>query len=193
MRISYLFLFFFPSILLSCSPDTKKRTASESIEGKWQGKIHTQGKEIPFQFRLSQTDSNNLEMNLLNGEEELNIKDLQWKNDSLIIPMHIFDTEIRAVVESGRMKGYWIKNYVEDYRLPFSASRNESRFPEPEKEPAKNLSGKWAVSFEGRKNHQDPFNAIALFEQDNKHLSGTFLTPTGDYRFLEGVVECGRD
>ena len=154
----------------------------------WQGKIHTQGKEIPFQFRLNQTDSNKLEMNLLNGEEELSIKNLQWKKDSLIIPMHIFDTEIRAVVESGKMKGYWIKNYVENYRLPFSASRNESRFPEPEKEPAENLSGKWAVSFEGRKNHQDPFNAIALFEQDNNHLSGTFLTPTGDYRFLEGVI-----
>ena len=188
MKTSYHFTFLLLFTLLSCSPVSEKKSATESIEGSWLGKIHTQGKEIPFTFTLSTTEDNELKMRLLNADEELVINNLQQKEDSLIIPMHIFDTEIRAVVESGRMKGYWIKNYAEDYRLPFSASRNESRFPEPQKAPAENLSGKWAVNFEGRKNHPGSPTAIGQFEQKGNQLKGTFLTPTGDYRYLEGVI-----
>jgi peroxiredoxin len=48
------------------------------------------------------------------------------------------------------------------------------------------FSGKWEVNFEGPERSKQ---AIGLFNQKGKNVEGTFLTPTGDYRFLAGNVD----
>lgn len=35
----------------------------------------------------------------------------------------------------------------------------------------------------------EQYNAVGIFEQDGDKLSGTFLTPTGDYRYLDGHID----
>lgn len=128
-------------------------------------------------------------MKIHNAEEVLEINDLSWQGDTLVMPMHIFDAELRAVVESGTMEGMWVKNYTEGFALPFSATRHQYRFPEPQQAPATDLSGKWAVRFKEEKgNTINEYSAIGIFDQDGTQLSGTFLTPTGDYRYLEGQI-----
>jgi hypothetical protein len=49
-----------------------------------------------------------------------------------------------------------------------------------------NVSGRWAVEF--ATDTATRATSIAEFRQNGNRLEGTFLTPTGDYRFLEGVV-----
>ncbi len=176
-------------IFISCSSNKEKPSGKAIPEGNWRGIINTQGKEIPFNFRTAQKEDNTLHISLLNAGEEITITDTHRKGDSLIIPMHIFDTEIRAVAENGTMRGTWIKNYAGNYKLPFTATLDEDRFPQPSEKAESNLSGKWAISFQNRQTYPEhQHNAIGLFKQDGNHLSGTFLTPTGDYRYLEGVI-----
>jgi thiol-disulfide isomerase/thioredoxin len=50
-----------------------------------------------------------------------------------------------------------------------------------------NVSGRWSVVF--TKVDGKEYNAIAEFDQLGDSLRGTFLTATGDYRYLEGVVK----
>ena len=48
------------------------------------------------------------------------------------------------------------------------------------------IGGTWKVTFTS--DSGGVTMAIGMFEQEGNHLSGTFLTNTGDYRFLEGEV-----
>jgi thiol-disulfide isomerase/thioredoxin len=49
------------------------------------------------------------------------------------------------------------------------------------------VSGRWSVVF--TKDNGKEYNAVAEFEQVGDSLKGTFLTATGDYRYLEGIVK----
>jgi hypothetical protein len=49
-----------------------------------------------------------------------------------------------------------------------------------------NVTGRWNVEFTDDKMVKSI--AMGEFKQIGKKLTGTFLTPTGDYRFLEGTV-----
>ncbi|MGB5927897.1 MAG: TlpA disulfide reductase family protein, partial [Cyclobacteriaceae bacterium] len=46
--------------------------------------------------------------------------------------------------------------------------------------------GKYAVTFE---DEGGPYEAVGVFEPNGDQLSGTFLTTTGDYRYLQGTME----
>ena len=52
------------------------------------------------------------------------------------------------------------------------------------------LTGKWEVTFGLEDTIPEP--AIGYFEQDGNHLTGTFETESGDYRFLEGTVQANK-
>jgi thiol-disulfide isomerase/thioredoxin len=193
MKKSYLQ--FHPALLLlsclnlaffSCTEKVSEENGNEQLNGTWRGIISMQGQELPFNFMLKGAREN-LQMEIYNAGEVLEVEDLSWKGDTLIIPMHIFDTEIQAVVKSGSMNGYWIKNYAEDYALPFSATKASYRFPTPEVSPQANISGKWTVRLYGEDN-TDTTAAVGIFEQEGSKITGTFLTPTGDYRYLEGSM-----
>lgn len=186
MRTTWLSFLALSLLPFSCTQQAENLNNSSHLNGSWRGVIGIQGKELPFTFMLSGPEQN-LQMEIYNAGEVLEVNDLFWRGDTLIIPMHIFDTEIRAVVESGSMKGSWTKNYVEDYILPFTATKADYRFPSPEVSAQANISGKWAVQFY-KEEQNDPTQAIGVFEQTGSIITGTFLTPTGDYRYLEGSM-----
>ncbi|MBK6543608.1 MAG: hypothetical protein IPG10_20590 [Flavobacteriales bacterium] len=49
------------------------------------------------------------------------------------------------------------------------------------------LSGEWEVHFSP--GTTDAYDALGLFQQKDGRVTGTFGTETGDYRFLEGVLD----
>jgi len=85
------------------------------------------------------------------------------------------------------LEGVWIKNgAVKSQVMPFVARPGVERFAAGA--PARaNISGRWATSFAAANRPGEP--AIAEFVQKGNTLTGTFLTPTGDYRYLEGIVK----
>lgn len=145
-----------------------------------------QDQELPFNFEVIQEGAVPTII-LINGEERIELTELTWEGDSLVIPMHVFDAEIRAYVVDEQMTGYWVKNYLKDYQLPFKAHFGEDfRFSSinDQSEP-EDFSGTWKVVFTGM---NDATEAKGIFAQEGTALSGTFLTTTGDYRYLEGSV-----
>src|SRR5690606_26760620 len=49
------------------------------------------------------------------------------------------------------------------------------------------IAGKWETTFGIETNK--PYKSLGVFEQTGTKLTGTFLTETGDYRYLTGYTE----
>lgn len=177
----------------ACTTSTheKDKTGGTSLaQGAWRGILNTQGIEIPFNFTVS-VENGQTRIELINAEERLPLNQISIAGDSIHIPLYIFDATIHArILSNSELKGVWIKNYAEDYVIPFEASAgNAPRFSSMDDTSASSFEGKWEVDFLT----EDGANkAIGLFKQSGNMLTGTFLTPTGDYRFLEGVAEGNR-
>ena len=170
------------SILFSCS------TQHDLKQGSWRGIVDVQGQELPMNFRVKKEGDKYLVF-LQNMDEEIVLDEIFLKEDSVIMNMHIFDTEIHAKINGETLTGYYIKNYEVDFKLPFTAKFGEKhRFVKASDTPAEDFSGTYAVDFvhEG-----DTTVAVGLFNQSGNELTGTFLTPIGDYRYLQGNVVDG--
>ena len=181
------------------SDDTKKVKGNDNQiknefepilkQGCWSASLSIDSlHDIPFVFEVLK-DS----IFFINAEERLGAVIIKEGND-LIVKMPIFDSEFRFFVkESGDLEGLWF-NYAkgEEYKMPFFASYTDEdliRFSKKQDNRlAKNkIEGKWETTFSP--NTSSTYKAVGLFEEENDVVSGTFLTETGDYRFLEGVVE----
>jgi thiol-disulfide isomerase/thioredoxin len=190
MRNTYVVGLLAIGALFSACATPERNKEDHNLAGLWRGTIILQEQELPFHFRLSGQLPDSLMLTLINGEEQLNAGLVRLQGDTLIMPMHIFDTEIRAdLSENRKMQGYWIKQYEANFRLPFSARKGEShRFQTTKEEPTIDLNGRWSVRFQSEKDSSNTTEAVGEFVQKGKQLTGTFRTPTGDYRYLEGNV-----
>lgn len=75
-----------------------------------------------------------------------------------------------------------------DRVVPFSAEvNNRTRF-DATKPATTDVSGNWETVF-SPDSAEDSYLAKGVFKQDGNKINGTFRTTTGDYRFLEGVVD----
>jgi len=180
MRLLYSLAILLGLLLGSCSSKKELRT------GEWRGVITLQDKELPFNFEVASDSSRGKVIFLKNAGERLLLDEILVDDDSLTINLHIFDATLKAKILDDRLAGFFIKNYEKGYRLPFKASFGESfRFVVNDSATHASFTGKYATTFI----HQsDTTRAIAIFKQQGNHAEGTFLTPTGDYRYLEGNV-----
>ena len=69
---------------------------------------------------------------------------------------------------------------------PFAAIPGKSRFDISHGAAKENISGRWAVTITRANGTTRP--AVAEFVQKGNNITGTFLTPNGDYRYLQGVA-----
>ncbi|HET7003159.1 MAG TPA: TlpA disulfide reductase family protein [Puia sp.] len=124
---------------------------------------------------------------VINGTERLMVDEVREKGDSVFIHMPFYDSYFALrLVNTGYLQGDWIKNYGDHLvSMRFSAEFNiRHRFPVYQS-PTYNITGRWAVHFRGT---EDSTESVGEFTQTGSHIAGTFLTITGDYRYLEGVV-----
>ncbi len=176
--------------------DTAYREPTLETIGKLKMQSVTEG-ELPFLFEVIYTDKDSFYIQIINAEERIRVDQIDFGHnkktayDTIRIDFPEYDSYIRANVVGPIMEGYWVVNYRKDnnnniYRIPFKAefSKNE-RFSDLKVKPKTNVSGAWKIIFMD----QDPYVGIAEFKQDNNHLSATIRTETGDYRYLEGLIQ----
>lgn len=149
--------------------------------------------ELPFVFELKYDEADKMQLVIHNGEERILIDDIDFgktgnsKKDTVRINIPIYNSYILAKFQERYMSGVWVDNNRESYRIPFKAIHGQNyRFRQHEDSKAMNFDGKWKVTFDYDK---DPYVAIGEFEQKGSRITGTFMTETGDYRYLEGDVE----
>lgn len=122
-----------------------------------------------------------------NAEERIELTSGIRKGDTIILSFPSFDSELRFITYRNKeIRGYWFNyNKGANYKIPFFANFN----PKPRKNdvPTGNLTGKWETYFSPQT--ADEENALGIISQSQNHLTGTFRTETGDYRFLEGFIE----
>jgi thiol-disulfide isomerase/thioredoxin len=161
-------------------------TQSAFKAGVWRGALTTlSGHEIPFNFEVTDV-AGRKQLAIINGAEHFKVTDVRSKGDSVFIHMPLFDSEFKLKLKAGTLDGKWIKHLADsDVVMPFKAIPNTAwRFKTPQK-PAFNAGGRWAATF-GEADGKDQL--VGEFKQEGAKLTGTFLSTTGDYRFLEGVV-----
>ncbi|HEY8933744.1 MAG TPA: TlpA disulfide reductase family protein [Cyclobacteriaceae bacterium] len=171
------------TVLIACSSKPKPVMKA----GIWRGTIAMQGQVLPFNFSTTKDSSGKWNAYLKNGEENLLLDEISIHDDSVTMNLHIFDSKLVALIDGDSLKGFFIKNYDPNYKLPFKAAFGQDyRFAKTDNQSSStDFSGKYAVTFIHEK---DTTQAIGIFKQDHNHVTGSFLTPTGDYRFLEGSV-----
>lgn len=178
----------FLSLFSSCS-NTSEGGFNEGI---WRATLKTSsGAEIPFNFELIDS-ANQKFIDITNGKERFRVNEISTLADSIFIQMPLFDSEIRAVLKNETLTGRWIKHYADsDEVLQFQAkSKEDWRFFKVTPESKTNVSGRWSVTFNVL-DKKETYPAVGEFTQENGRVLGTFLTATGDYRYLEGTVSDG--
>lgn len=169
-------------LLFSC---TKNPQTTNLKQGIWRGIIDIQGNDLPFNFEILKTGAV-YSANLINGKERIKLDEVSVLGDSVVIKMHIFDIDIRAKIDGDNLSGLYIKNYADNYRLPFKAIFGKTgRFEKPQSN--KLFDGRWETTFV--KDDGGTYPALGIFKADGDLLTGTFMTETGDYRYLEGYTE----
>lgn len=183
----FLTLFFF---LTACKNEAQKEnTVILPKEGSWRMQMDLGKKSLPFNFHLSQ-NQDQWKMMILNADEKIEVSQIEFQNDSLIIDLPVFESSFfLKIIDSIHLEGVWINYYKSDnYKIPVAAKFAENfRFiPESSNKSILKLHQKYRVSFV--EEDQNTFDAIGIFSQTGNKLNGSFATETGDYRYLEGNV-----
>lgn len=176
---------YLPAILLliiACSSSKKTWIPT----GTWRAVLELQGQELPFTFDLEKKEDQYVAW-IRNGQERLYLDEVEVTADSISMNVHIFDAVFKAAIKEGEMEGLFIIQYADNYRVPFRATHgSDYRFaPTDTTASVVDFSGKYAVQFF---NENNTVNALGIITQKGNYAEGTFLTPTGDYRYLEGNV-----
>ncbi len=156
--------------------------------GIWRAILFLPEGELPFNFMLVQ-EQDRIRIELINGEEKIIADEINIVHDSIFIRLPVFDSEIRAKINENELEGEWI-NYSRksNQRIRFSAKSGISdRFFHTGNSLPTAIEGRWEAWFSP--GTDDSSLAIGVFHQQGKKATGTFLTASGDYRFLEGKAE----
>ena len=161
-------------------------------DGLWRGVFQTQDTEIPFLFEVKAANTENPVITFVNGEERVVLTGVTYRNDSVMIPIKAYDAVLEACVDGVRMSGRLVKLYSNrsDGCIPFTAQKGDApRFEDTGEKATVLLDGRWEITVAEREMSKQ----VGVFTQKaNGYLAGTILTPTGDYRYLEGVVQGDR-
>lgn len=177
-------------LLAGCS----EKQQPDLPNGPWRATLQTPGGELPFGmeiFRFTQDDRNgdSIVAQIINAEERILITDIKQDGDTVFMRLPVFDSEIRAKVIDSTLNGYWIdhnrRTDSSTYRIPFHAQYGlDYRFAPTTGGEA--IEERWEVTFSP--NAPAESKAVGVFKYGADYVEGTFLTETGDYRYLEGMT-----
>lgn len=131
---------------------------------------------------------------IYNGKEVYQLSVKQRIGDTIVYQFPAQDAEWRVAFEKdfSEARGWWI-NYNKKIPVRYPVHlymtlsemlpKPDSIFPE--------LSGRWKVLFEPRTPNEEVL--VGVFQQEvNGRIFGSFLSETGDYRYLHGFVANGK-
>lgn len=176
-------LFYISILLISCNLVAQ----SSNQSGWWRAELHREdGHIIVFNFEWKEEHGKPV-WYIRNATERLKVSDITASGDSLFVQMPLFESQFR-IKRSGRsLDGVWMKGgSVKTQVISFSAKPGYGRFAVSNKSKRK-ITGRWDATFVNKYNLQVP--SVAEFKQINNLVTGTFLNPTGDYRYLEGTMD----
>ena len=161
--------------------------------GSWSGNL-TLSSTINLRFQINiQKVKKIYFFTVLNGKEQIKMMYPRLERDSLVLEFPLYNSLlVLKRHNSEKLKGYWLNlNKGVNYTIPCEVNfgytnRFPSQKPSLNAVSTANFNGKWECFFEP--GTPDEYKAVGVFTQENTKIEGTFLTETGDYRYLEGNV-----
>ena len=188
---SYIMPKFFLTLLLMATlfdSLSQKNTAPKL--GPWRVEMKHFSGILPFNFIVNPSkNQDKFNIKIQNGSEKFSLGDSFFRGDSLVIPFDLYDSEIVAfLTNSKKMNGYWImkRDGKAIFRIPLEATSGSTERYTNLKPSKINVTGNWMADFWSDENTHSP--GIGMFKQVGNSVTGTFLKPSGDYRFLQGNV-----
>lgn len=167
-------------LFVSCS-DSNNKPATRPQSGSWQLVFNLDEVEIPI--RLSIQDS---VWTIHNSTEEIVLDSIQWTGNVFHVNLPLFNTSLDGeLVNEKELKGLWTDHSRDSiYQIPFQL-QFENDHPLLQKMATE--TAVYAATFSPDV-PQDMYKAVGLFNTMGDRVTGTFLTETGDYRYLEGAT-----
>lgn len=165
-------------------------TKNELTPGSWLGIIQMDsipGKlDVPFNMEVK-VDNGNVQLTVRNADEHITISEVERVDDSIFAKFPTFTSELVMAVNDSLNGYYYPKGVKDGRRYKFYALKGESdRFPWYTDQPKFNITGRWW--FIENPGKTDSTIMVAEFKQNGSRVTGTILSTTGDYRYLEGKV-----
>lgn len=187
----FLLLLVIVAGLNSCKWGTDLPGKYRLMEGDWRGALLTEGGELPFLFGLTRTGDSTFRFELIDGRDTLRTEEMQVVGDSLIVRFPVFESVLIAGISSrgDSLMGRLVKvKNDEESSIPYVATRGgKYKFAARVSRLPDEVGGIWATTF--YKTDGDSQAAIGSFSQTGSAVSGTFRTPYGDYRYLDGIMD----
>lgn len=167
---------------------TAQQNTTQLQQGRWNAALQrNDGKQIPFTIDLKYQQQQ-LFVYIINGTEKIRTEKVSFKGDSAFFRMPVFESYFRVrKVSKDSLQGVWVSGGEEgDILIPFGAHTADSR-PVAKLSPATGtIQGKWTIEFTRPNQTKRP--AVGIFTQKGNKVSGSILTPSADYRYLEGTI-----
>jgi len=180
---SILILLIF-TVLSSCQSGVKTLK-----EGLWRGVFTVEKNEIPFVFEVKGKSADSTSVFLINGTDRFELRNIKYSNDSVTIPIDLYSSVLKGKLTENTFAGELVKIGTDKPAagVPFKAIYGDlPRFEKKGEAPSAQLSGTWDINIISGDQTE---KTVGNFEQTEAILTGSILTTTGDYRFLEGVVQ----
>lgn len=184
----FILLSFSILALYSCKKDvSNKKSSNEPLtlkSGLWKASMTVQdNEELPFLFEVFEDQT----LRIFNAEETIDVDEVTVKGDSVYIKFPVFEGYIAAKFDdSTTITGNFIKESL-DRIVPFKGEFGVKDRFEIVAKPTANIQGNWESVF-SPDTPEDKYIAKGMFKQNGNIVTGTFRTTTGDYRYLEGVL-----
>ena len=160
--------------------------------GNWVGVIQLDdaghGSDMPFNFKHIVSVNGKSSVEITNAGEKIEVKEVVIKGDSLKMKLPIFQSEILASIRNDKLTGtYYPKGKSEGNGYNFTATYGVTdRFAEFKDKAGVSVSGHW--EFTEAPGTPDASKDLAEFFQTGDRVTGSILTTSGDYRYLDGKV-----
>jgi thiol-disulfide isomerase/thioredoxin len=197
-RASAFLIFGMATILVAMLSGPTSAQNIQAFAGDWDASLESPGGPIQFGLRVESTYRKKLTATIFNGSaESIEIPEVSIEDSTLVLNIAHYDSQIALTKDTSndRLVGDWRKRRGTDKwaEMKVNAEKIVDRKDTGNDEFDAKFSGQWTVKFSSS---NDP--AIAIFKRTDvestkgnsfpniRPISGTFLTTTGDYRFLAG-------
>lgn len=178
----FLLLIVVAAVLCSCKPKTETGLKT----GMWHASLEVRDNQLlPFTFQVNPDKS----ITIFNAEEKVSVDKALVIGDSVVIKFPVYEGYFAGkLITENTVKGDFIKESL-NRTVPFVMVYSDKARFKKTKDAHHDISGNWETVFSADV-PEDRYVAKGIFNQSaDGMVTGTFRTTTGDYRFLEGVLD----
>ncbi len=169
-------------LFCTCQPSP----STDLTIGDYRGEFTVPDGRIPFHFAVEDDTASLVKAVLKNADERFYADSIYYKGDSVVIPFDVYDSYLIAATRDDSLFGFLVRG--QSLRTPFTAAKStKPRFRHNGTQSSHTPEGRWSVKLQNESGGSGRY-AVGEFNRQHDKVTGTLLTPTGDYRYLEGAL-----